>query len=396
MKGSHDIYSGLSDAMNVDKSITGSVSTDSNIAATSNASETATVGTLTMEEHDQIQKSMRMTAAARAKTISRAFRNIKISYLSGDFITDFLDKHRFTKLFHIIHLSSRAVHYLSHAYFPEIISTAGGIVITETLRNVVSVKQEQREEFTRRVLGMAGRAGCALVGTDRVLSADTFSVGSVIDTKALTSTNKDNNNNTNSNNSAIRPFECNVNGTFTGLLNTNTALSVVGEIGKNEKKSSSIIRCKTVGFTPYSHNPVPLPTVAELKQAVNQSKEEELKNNIEKSKQILADAGSASASELRSYIRGVAQHNPRGGDNPFPEALVFAYVPQVSVEIAKAINTILNTTDNNTGTNTNSTNTSIKSNTDELKEKEKDTKETVSLTSNVVGGPSPPKIEILE
>lgn len=366
MRGSHDIYSGLADitvsSSPPSSSTTVAVTSPSPTSSTTTTESNVASGTITPEEHAHIQASMRTAAAARAKTISRAFRNIRITFLGGDFLTDYLDKQRFPFYFHILHLSSRAVHFLSHPYFSSIISSSGGVIITETLRNVPSVKQEQREEFTRRVLGMAGRIGCACVGTDRTLSADTFSVGSVIDGKTL-GTNKMASTATNNIHSSVKPFECTVNGTFPGLI-VNNGTATVGEIGKSEKKSTSIIRCKAIGFAAYSHNPSPLPVVQELQQAVFQSCDETTTStDKEKSKQILADAGTASASNLRSYIRGVAQHDPQGGDNPFPEAIVFAYVPQVSTEIVKAINIILNTTTETTnGGNAGSSNTNSSSN----------------------------------
>lgn len=110
---------------------------------------------------------------------------------------------RLAKGFDVVVLGSRAVHLLDanyedrqdtrsdrsspKPYDPHRLPLIGrllkpkAVVIAETVRNVVSVKAELRQTFTKRVIGMGLGLGAILAGTGRVLGADTYTVGTVLD-----------------------------------------------------------------------------------------------------------------------------------------------------------------------------------------------------------------------
>ena len=137
---------------------------------------------------------MRAAALRRARTISRAFKGVTVTLLSGDFAGDFLDKaaaggvNRLAGLFHAITLSTRSAHHLGHASFPALFARSssasapspGALLLVETGRNVPLLSGAQREEMLKRVVTLGARAGAVVLGGDRALSADTFAVGTVI------------------------------------------------------------------------------------------------------------------------------------------------------------------------------------------------------------------------
>lgn len=403
MQSPHDIYSGLSDTVvaapsapaaaaasslsaaqaaaqadqSNDGAVTGSSPSPSATASTTAAQDasrgvSAGVGAMTPEQHAAMQAHMRAAAQARAKTIARAFKGVKIHLLTGDFEANILNKRRKELLgrFHIVHASSRSVHHLQHEHFSSILSPSGAVIVTETVRNVANVPVEKRDEFSRRLMGIAGRAGFALVGSDRLLSADTFSVGSVIDLKKSMAKEQPSDSASSAKDTAVPsveqakqlaaqnldvgpnatlPFEAAVDGWFPGLGGLAVAASgaddrstassggpsrgsAVGEIGQKEESAKLNIRCKTVGMATHSQNPAPLPFVSSLLRAAAS----------DDGQQVRAAAARA-ANHLRAHVRGIEKHDPRGGDNPFPEALVFAHIPEggLAKEISSVIATVM-------------------------------------------------------
>jgi hypothetical protein len=358
LRAPHDVYSGLSDAAPAPATAAPAAATttapESAAAAAPGAGATpspspspttplplpaADPAAMSPEEHAALQARMRATVASRARTIARAFKNVRITLLTGDFAADVLEKGKLAGTFHVVTASSRSTHLLNHARFPGLFSPDGGVLVAETVRNVPSLKAEQRDDFARRVLGIAGAGGCALVGTDRVLSADTFAIGSVIDAstkQAAAGKTAPAAADAGAVASSVSPFECSADGLFPGLP-ASAATAAVGELGpKKEGAARPALRVKRVGMAAYSHNPSPLPAVADLRAAAAGASAGGGAAATSDAPSLQA-AGAAAASHLRAAMRGVAAHDIRGGDNPFPEAFVFAYVPGAAPTIAAAI-----------------------------------------------------------
>eukprot|EP01138_Halocafeteria_seosinensis_P015582 gb/GECG01015901.1/.p1 GENE.gb/GECG01015901.1/~~gb/GECG01015901.1/.p1 ORF type:complete len:746 (+),score=88.37 gb/GECG01015901.1/:1-2238(+) len=102
--------------------------------------------------------------------------------------------HPFYQFFDVVVVGGRAARYFDldtessvssvHANAPDFtnILAPRATVIAETARNVLSMKRESRKSFEQNIISLALRKGLRLIGTDRVLSGDTFSVGSVTET----------------------------------------------------------------------------------------------------------------------------------------------------------------------------------------------------------------------
>ncbi len=372
MQVAHDVYSGLADTPmepvassasttsaaassgeggktenDAPRAAAGALPSSSSSSSSSSAAAASTppssTAALSPETHAELQAAARAAAMSRARTIARAFRGVKITFMTGDFAADILDKKKMGGMFHAVHASTRAVHLLANPGFCNILSPFGAVLVTETVRNVVSLKADQRDEYARRVLGVVGRAGGVVVGTDRTLSADTFAVGSVIE---LSSAKKP------AIPAGTTPFECSVDGSFAGLPTTASHMAVGDLGGAKQGTTKPILRVKDVGMSAFSQNPAPLPAVAALQAAVKAHREEEQGQRAGSSEAASSAAAAAPEGELkraaraateslRAHIRGVAAHQIKGGDNPFPEALVFAYVPLVSEEVARCVKEVI-------------------------------------------------------
>lgn len=312
MRREHDTYSGLADMVlardatvgkqTATPTVDAGVDASTSPAASVSVSAKADVGSVlaTAAESAGVEEEM---LAAQARSISRKFADVKVFALSGD-MKELVEKRKHAGLFHAVSLSGRSVHLLSNPAFPSLFSAAGGVAVCETATNVVNLTVENRREFSRRVMGMALAAGLVFVDSDRNLSADTFSVGTDMDPKpASTST-------------ATKAVKCS---TFEN--STSWITSTMGADVSNTSSGGTIgDRVKHVPMAAYSHNPAPHPAIASLLHAT-----------------VDTTAFKSAVSAHQSHIAGIDHHDTKGGDNPFPSALLFAYVPTVAKVIQSLV-----------------------------------------------------------
>jgi hypothetical protein len=196
------------------------------------------------------------------------------------------------------------------------------------------------------------RAGLALVGTDRALSADTFSVGTVI--KASDFDQKGGFKGGDASAAAAAPavshFHVPLSGeacglpapdagtTFGGLPPAVTAeggksagsgSGGSGGSGASESGDAAVgrrSRAKALGMAAFSQRPDALPALSKLLSA---------EAAVDPARARTA-AARAVAEDARAHARGISTHDERGGDNPFPEAFVFGYVGAAASDIADA------------------------------------------------------------
>lgn len=367
MRTAHDVYSGLSES-------TESISETSSAAASAQSVDTASTVTsnnekekldsdlpsqplvgVSVEETTALKAELLAAAQRRARTISRSLKNVKVTFLMGDLQGDFIEKKKIQSLFHFVFLSSRSAHHLASGLslptppqsstsqqspsslavgggsvlFREILSLDGAVVVCETARNVPNINQTQRDEFARRVIGLAGRSGLAVAGSDRSLSADTYTVGTVIVTDKkqaeMTAASKGDD---------IETFKTPINGADPILGQDITSSAPAMGVGvafaerqKDGKPRMQPVRAKTLGFAAYTQAPAPLPAVADLLTPPS------LEPN-DTPEQREKSACRRAAARLRKLIKGVEKHDHMGGDNPFPDSIAFAYVPSAASEIA--------------------------------------------------------------
>lgn len=196
------------------------------------------------------------------------------------------------------------------------------------------------------------RAGLALVGTDRALSADTFSVGTVI--KASDFDQKGGFKGGDASSAAtaapaVSHFHVPLSGeacglpapdagtTFGGLPPAvtaeggNSAGGSGGSGGSGASESGDAAagrrsRAKALGMAAFSQRPDALPALLKLLSA----------EAAVDSARARTAAARAVAEDARAHARGISTHDERGGDNPFPEAFVFGYVGTAASDIADA------------------------------------------------------------
>jgi hypothetical protein len=72
---------------------------------------------LTPEEAAAVAATLHASAAARARTIARAFKSVTVSFLGGDFAVDFLEKGKLRGAFHALAVSGRAAHLVGKPFF---------------------------------------------------------------------------------------------------------------------------------------------------------------------------------------------------------------------------------------------------------------------------------------
>jgi hypothetical protein len=93
------------------------------------------------------------------------------------------------------------------------------------------------------------------------------------------------------------------------------------------------VRAKALGFAAFSQSPAPLPAVAELLAPPSLASAAA----AETAEQRAAAAARRAAAALRRAAAGVELHDNLNGDNPPPEAIVFAFVPAAARAIADVV-----------------------------------------------------------
>ena len=342
---------------------------------------------LTPAEAAALQASVRAAALCRARTISRAFKGVTVTLVSGDFKEDFLDRsseggiNHLAGLFHVVALSNRSSHHLGHAAFPELFAplsqataaaataaveaapptpSPGSLLLVETGRNVTLLSAAQRSELVKRIVCLGGQAGAVVLGGDRALSADTFSVGTVISpgeistgpaggraasaaagagTQATTTP------------AAPAPLyfaappgggvpcgpcaqpeplgENRGGSTFAGRPPAFTGKHGAAAAGGEGEDSSSTparpVRAKCGGIAAFSHSEAPMAPIARLAAAAAGGGA------------AVKAAAREAAEEAWGLASGVDRHACWGGDNPMPEALAFAWLGRgVAAEVGAA------------------------------------------------------------
>lgn len=271
---------------------------------------------LTAEQSARVAEEVRAAASARSRAVGRALRGVRVTFLSGgDWAEDFAAKGKLDGLFHVVALSGRSVHHLgSPAALLRTLSPEGAVLVAETARNVPTLTPEQRAEYARRVMAMAARAGGVLLGGDRALSADTFAVGTVLDLAPPQQQQQPSA-------GAVLHLHTPPSGAVSGLpapLASTTfagAPALGGGAAGDGAGQRRPLNVKALGMEPFSFADGPLPPADALARAAG------------KGATALAAAADAAAAHAAAHIRGVASHDVCGGDNPFPEALVFAVLP---------------------------------------------------------------------
>lgn len=224
MQRAHDLYSGL-----------GRTTEDADANVVINSDD---------EESANIEKTyLYSKAVERTQSITEMLRSFKVTPFSGDFgkllskvercrqntieaiqtdgtVTSTAPSingnmstenasnfhHRFYKFFDIVVVGGRASRYLdpqagvkqeitekssekehSPPLFTNILAPKATVII-ETARNVLSLKRESQTTFEQNMISLALNIGASLVGTDRVLSKDTYSPGSDVDPRSNAST----------------------------------------------------------------------------------------------------------------------------------------------------------------------------------------------------------------
>ena len=273
---------------------------------------------------------------------------------------------RLAGLFHAVALSTRSAHHLGHASFPALFAGPGGagagppgsLLLVETGRNVTLLSAAQREDMLQRIVCLGARAGAAVLGGDRALSADTFAVGTVISPGEIFGGER-------------RPppppspppspppqppplyFAAPLGGTvptgpcaqpdaqvrseatfagrppaFTGAFGASTRVGSSGGEGGEEAEDGAAavrpMRAKCSGMAAFSHGEAPMTVVGELLRAAAEDG-------------ALAAAAAAAAAQAWGLARSAGQHACWGGDNPPPEAVAFAYLGgRVAAELGGA------------------------------------------------------------
>jgi hypothetical protein len=279
---------------------------------------------LTPEEAAAVAATLHASAAARARTIARAFKSVTVSFLGGDFAVDFLEKGKLRGAFHALAVSGRAAHLVGKPSFRALAAPSGALLLLETARNIPSLTPEQRAAFSAKEVELGAGAGAALVGSDRALSADTFSVGTVLDARDFGGVS-----------AAGRAA---AEGAAAAAAAARAALAPltapqglppppsgatfggrpwVGEGGAPGEGpgSAKAARVNPRGTGVLSHNPPPLPAVAALRGGG-------------------AAAAAAAAAAMRAVAAALPKWDARGGDCPPPETLVFALLPEAAEAVA--------------------------------------------------------------
>ena len=193
-----------------------------------------------------------------------------------------------------------AAHVVSHVAIPRLVHADGAVLHVETARNVPTLTHETRAAFAETVIRLGGGGGGVLVGSERSVSDDTHAVGTVFDF-----------------------------GKAGGAAGAGGTPPVTGGGVPAHDEGETCHLPPARPFTPTAdwgdrgrargaRAPAgPHPVVARIRAAIAPAG----------SKEQLAAAADAGAEATVGLLLGLRCHDVRGGDNPHPQALVFALPP---------------------------------------------------------------------
>jgi len=212
----------------------------------------------------------------------------------------------------------------------------GCVLVAETARNVVTLRAEQKAEFARRVAAMAGLLGAALVGGDRELSADTFAIGTEMTPMRAAAAAAGAAGSGGAGWTSTTMF-CAGPSAFLAASHGRSAASASASAAPSMVPTASGIAgprgrwAKGVPFASLAHAPLPHPAVAPLAfaaAAVGHAGGRSDDAAAAAAGALMRDAAAAAAARLRHAVASaIPAHDPRGGDCPAPESLVFALLP---------------------------------------------------------------------
>ncbi len=215
-------------------------------------------------------------------------------------------------------------------------------VSNQCLPTLKSRFSRRQGEFVRRVCGMAARMGCVLAGSDRELSSDTFSVGSVIMSGGTTKTV------TEAGGKADTEVQPRYFGTAKAGHRGETdrllrALQNAAAVDPDLRGTISITASTNAVTTPEtatSRTASASDAVGAISSIVSEGGGGGASSGSEQVASLMARAGAA----LQAYARGATHHETtpaamRSGDNPPPEALVFSLFPQLVATLVASVAT---------------------------------------------------------
>lgn len=118
-------------------------------------------------------------AVHRARQIVKALRGVKVLPLTGQFKDVLTKVSRSSVKFDVVSMSCHAAHHMALEELPGVLAD-DAVLQVELARNVVDFTDDQRTLFAQHAVKMAGDHGAAFAGTDRSLSSDTFTKGTVL------------------------------------------------------------------------------------------------------------------------------------------------------------------------------------------------------------------------
>lgn len=256
------------------------------------------------------------------------------------------------------------MHYMDKPGFAALAAAAprpGCVVITESARNVLHLKKDLQTEFARRVVAMAGSMGAVLVSSDRAISSDTYSVGTIIDVGMDKDKAKDK---VKASEAAASdpagiavfppdatPFLPAMHGGAAAAAAA-TGSSMTGLSASASASSAAAVprRNKSTPFAAMAHAPLPHPAVAALLAASDVETAATARSaaradaalggkkptSLPDADAVAAAAAAAAARLEHAIASALPRHDPSGGDNPPPEALIFALLPTAAAQVRDA------------------------------------------------------------
>lgn len=130
----------------------------------------------------RLEERRRLDAMRRARCILDTFEGVKFIPIGGKF-EDAVKRKRYQGLFHGAFFSSFAAHHLKNKDMPAVLRDEA-VIVSETARNMVSLKKEQYEAFEVHADEFLRCNGAVRVGDLPKLSADQYAEGSTVGLKA--------------------------------------------------------------------------------------------------------------------------------------------------------------------------------------------------------------------
>uniref|UniRef100_K1Q0Z4 UPF0470 protein C19orf51-like protein n=1 Tax=Magallana gigas TaxID=29159 RepID=K1Q0Z4_MAGGI len=114
----------------------------------------ATITEITEEEENQEEESLKQDDISK----SLPLEDVKITFLPLNCLPDLQRKSKYQNTFHMVYFANSLVHLLTSDVAPILTDTA--VVIIETARYMLELKDDQEVEFVNKVIGLAKAAGC--------------------------------------------------------------------------------------------------------------------------------------------------------------------------------------------------------------------------------------------